>query len=348
MIKPIKKLSRICWNANNWRKPSGIEGKSKNKDSYEYQYGFGHEEWIFDTTKLIDGYHYGYLQSIANHGDRNAVYDISLYTIKSEKNKKTRYWLGDIAEVEAVDEEESRRILGVYKDNGWYDEMKQQLAEAGEDVVVSELDNIDEGFFFVVRFKPQNLKLVTPYTFSHNDPAVPSNYYNLINYISRPNFDGHQRLFEFTSGHRSKKQSGDRNSHLDKYSVNYQHNIIQEGVHQALCAEYGAENVGTELNTGYDSRVDLVVKVTDSSFHFYEIKTATSVRGCIREALGQIIEYVHYREESVNVRKMFVVGSYPPDKDEIRYINKIREEYNIPVYYRQYAMADGILIPHIY
>lgn len=346
MSQPIKKLSRICWNSNDWKKPSGFEGKSKNRDSYEYQYGFGHEEWIFDTTKIIDGYHYAYLQSIANHGDRNAVYDISLYTIKSERSKKVRYWLGEISGVETVDAEESERVLKIYKQNGWYEEMKAQLGAVGAQA--DELDNISTDYFFVIRFKPENLILMTPFSFSHLDPAVPSNYYNLINYISTPGFDGQQRLFEFTPGNSAKKREGYRAGNENGRTINYIHNIIQEGVYAELCLEYGANNVGTELHTGYDSRIDLVVKTDKASFHFYEIKTGTSVRSCIREALGQIIEYVHFREHPISVNKMFVVGSYSPNADEIKYIKKIREEYLIPVYYQQFDIAAGRLVHREY
>lgn len=32
--------------------------------SYEVTPGFGHEEWIFDFTKLIDGYKYSFLQAL--------------------------------------------------------------------------------------------------------------------------------------------------------------------------------------------------------------------------------------------------------------------------------------------
>ncbi|BCV27179.1 hypothetical protein [Shewanella algae] len=60
----MKKIARICWNSNGWITPSGRPGKSSNKDSYEYQNGYGHEEWLLDTTKIIDGYHYGYIKQL--------------------------------------------------------------------------------------------------------------------------------------------------------------------------------------------------------------------------------------------------------------------------------------------
>ncbi|AYH27066.1 MULTISPECIES: hypothetical protein [Pectobacterium] len=333
MNNSIKKLSRICWNSNNWKKPSGYEGKSKNKNSYEYHYGFGHEEWIFDTSKIIDGYHYAYLQSVFNHGNRECVYDISLYTIKTMGNKKVRYWLGEIIHVEAVNPEESKRILKIYKEKGWYDEMKTQLEAVDADS--TEFDRIKKDDFFVIKFKPENLILVTPYSFPYTDPAVPSNYYNLLNYRCQPSFSKLNNTFDFVSGNNDKKGTGNRrNSGID-IEIEYLHNDIQSGIYNSLCLEYGSENVGTENNTGYNSRVDIVVRLNKSSFYFYEIKTNTSVLACIREAIGQVIEYVHFRDNPVNVDKMFIIGIYPPNEDEVRYMKTLREEYNIPIYYRQ-------------
>ncbi len=60
-----EKISRICWNDHNWKRPSGPNGKSRYKDSYENIQGFGHEEWLLDDTMIMpEGYHYGFLESL--------------------------------------------------------------------------------------------------------------------------------------------------------------------------------------------------------------------------------------------------------------------------------------------
>ncbi|WP_261926560.1 hypothetical protein, partial [Vibrio aestuarianus] len=90
----------ICWNSNGWVTPSGRLGKSNNKDSHESQNGYAHEEWLLDTTKIIDGYHYGYIQAIGKHRDTylDQVFDVSLYSINSDT--KQRWWLGEIKNLE--------------------------------------------------------------------------------------------------------------------------------------------------------------------------------------------------------------------------------------------------------
>ena len=95
----LKKIARICWNTNGWTCPSGRIGKSKNKDSYEYKYGFGHEEWLFDIAKTINGYHYGHIQAVASYKE-NLFFDLPLFTINDKT--KQRYWVGEILDVEPV------------------------------------------------------------------------------------------------------------------------------------------------------------------------------------------------------------------------------------------------------
>lgn len=76
--RQTKKIARICWNTNGWTCPSGQIGKSKNKDSYEYKYGFGHEEWLFDIAKTIKGYHYGHIQAVASYKESLPLISLSL------------------------------------------------------------------------------------------------------------------------------------------------------------------------------------------------------------------------------------------------------------------------------
>lgn len=66
---------------------------------------------------------------------------------------------------------------------------------------------------------------------------------------------------------------------------------------------------------------------------------------CLCEALGQVIEYVHFRETPIPVSKMFVVGQYLTNQEEINYIEKLRKEDNIPIYYQYYNLNTDKLSP---
>lgn len=48
-----KKVARIVWNTEGWRKPSGLKGKAGGA-TYERTVGFGHDEWLLDDQPDAD------------------------------------------------------------------------------------------------------------------------------------------------------------------------------------------------------------------------------------------------------------------------------------------------------
>jgi hypothetical protein len=97
-----KRIARICWNSNNWTSPSDLEGKSTSNNSHERKYGYGHEEWLFDYDKVIDGYHYILLQPVENGRKSflNKLFDVRLFSRNSESNKN--FWIGTIKNLEVI------------------------------------------------------------------------------------------------------------------------------------------------------------------------------------------------------------------------------------------------------
>lgn len=123
----MEKIARLCWNTNEWKRPSGRKGKSTNKSSYEKEVGFGHEEWLLDDSKIMpDGYHYGFLEQLNNKSDIHygKVYDIHLYTISPGKQ---RVYLGCLKNAVGVSLNESQEVYTYYQNNGWIEEMKQDV-----------------------------------------------------------------------------------------------------------------------------------------------------------------------------------------------------------------------------
>jgi len=63
-----KRQMRITWNEFNWEKPSGHfwtkENQEKSNVAYENQYGFGHEEWLFNPRYRVNGFQYGYVRGV--------------------------------------------------------------------------------------------------------------------------------------------------------------------------------------------------------------------------------------------------------------------------------------------
>jgi hypothetical protein len=120
------------------------------------------------------------------------------------------------------------------------------------------------------------------------------------------------------------------------------HNELQFALYNHLAAKYGAEGVGTEQNNGAGTRIDLVVR-RDPAYWFYEIKTASSVRGCIREALAQLLEYSFWPGVQ-GAERLVIVGEARPDAESQAYLARLRKMFSLPIYYQHFDMKARVLV----
>lgn len=334
------KIARICWNTQGWTKPSGVEGKSRNKKAYESFTGYGHEEWLLDTDKLINGYHYAYLQAVGAHREAYTgnSYNISIYSINSDT--KQRWWIGTLNNVQVIDENESKKVFKIYKENGWYEKMLAQLRAVDADVKEFK-KNVKPAGFAVIKFKPSDLQLLeTPLEFSHTDPAVTSDYYNLKNKVLDPSLI-YPSGFVFHKGHNEGQASKITSYEKHEATVSLLHNEMQTAIYNQLVDDFGEKNVGTEINAGMGNRIDLVVR-HKNNYSFYELKTNNSVRKCIREAFGQLIEYANFYDD-ISIEKFVIVSPNQSNSEIEDYLSMIRKKYNIPMYYRYFDIDTNTL-----
>ena len=112
--------------------------------------------------------------------------------------------------------------------------------------------------------------------------------------------------------------------------VCYAHRKMQQALKRELIGE-GAE-VGTEHPDGNGRYIDLVAR-RDEAFEFYEIKSGPSPRLCIREALGQLLEY-GYWGDGVQPARLIVVGERPIDSEAEAYLAGLRHKFQLPIHYR--------------
>ncbi|HFI9378723.1 TPA: HNH endonuclease [Vibrio parahaemolyticus] len=154
-----KKAARICWNNNGWKAPSGPEGKSKDKNSFEVNPGYGHEEWLLDFSKVIDGFKYSFLQGVntKNQTYQGSVFYIELYTVVDRKKLS----IGHIKRAECLTRPEAEHAVLTYQHNGWFDVMSDELRTVGADS--SRVIEDDALLNFNIRFKPEDLVLYDSY-----------------------------------------------------------------------------------------------------------------------------------------------------------------------------------------
>jgi hypothetical protein len=111
---------------------------------------------------------------------------------------------------------------------------------------------------------------------------------------------------------------------------------------QALGWAFGRQSVAAEQATGTGFRLDIATKRADK-YWFYEIKTASSARMCIRDALGQLLDYSCW-PGSQEAERLIVVGEPILDAEAAAYLVKLRDHFGLPIYYQQFDLIGGRLV----
>jgi hypothetical protein len=112
------------------------------------------------------------------------------------------------------------------------------------------------------------------------------------------------------------------------------HREIQRRLKEQITAE-GAASFVLEAPIG-DRAIDGVARHGDELW-FYEVKTAATVRGCLREAIGQLLEYSLW-PGATRPHRLIVVGEPALDQLAQAYIDALNESFPVPIFYRQLAL----------
>lgn len=137
--------------------------------------------------------------------------------------------------------------------------------------------------------------------------------------------------FNFKPGHRIKARWAVATVVAQELEMDLRHEAIQAALHDRLAKEHGVDEVGTEQHCPYGMRVDAIVR-HHTGYWLYEIKTSSSPRVCLREAVGQLLEYCLW-PGGVPAEKLIVVGETPLDSDGKAYLAALNGKLSIPVEY---------------
>lgn len=138
--------------------------------------------------------------------------------------------------------------------------------------------------------------------------------------------------FQFESKRTNLAQ--ERTYTLEQKSVNLsvRHSLIQQKMAKILEVQHGPENVSVEQEIS-GKKIDVVLRVGDS-YHFFEIKTSGSAKACIRDAIGQLMEYAYWPGR-VNAEKLVVVGEDEIDEKTKDYLTFVRKQFSLPIEYER-------------
>lgn len=131
------------------------------------------------------------------------------------------------------------------------------------------------------------------------------------------------------------EESFNRNA-ISSVKVNLIHNIIQNSFIKFLRENYPDESVKGERN-----RID-ALKETVSEVHIYEIKPYENAFICIREGIGQLLDYSYHYKTTKEI-KIYIVGPNKPNDNDLKFINAIRSNLKIPFSYIAYDYNSKVL-----
>lgn len=351
----LPKVARLCWNEYNWQRPSGEFGKSVSAGyAFEKDKGYGYEEWLFDMDRVINGVHYGFIQALNKGNHDGKIFDIHLYAIKRTEQKVPEskyYWIGRIKKARVLTTEESSKILKEYKQREWYSHMITELQEVG--VKGFDFTPVKEDKIFNVAFEASSSGYVLfnePIEVKNPKMEISAGYHYVLSDLLKKtsSITNSKGEYKFKSGH-NKTKTGSLNSGYSITVVNKVlfHKEIQEHIFNQLSQEHGESKVGTEVPTGNGTSIDVVLEMDGDRDVFYEVKTAGSALKCIREAMGQILEYSLYPENFL-CSKMIVVGPYEPDTSVKKYLIFLRNKTSLPLYYQAFSSSENILREELY
>ncbi|PIP76557.1 MAG: hypothetical protein COZ80_03825 [Ignavibacteria bacterium CG_4_8_14_3_um_filter_37_9] len=231
----------------------------------------------------------------------------------------------------------------------WNDDIKNGHSKHSSVHSISNEFKCDQKFIFIGKFFNKETHEIT----NEDCRSILETFDELLDlYIFVENEDEKKNLEDFSGKFIFK--SG-KNDYQKKYFVNQiaqsrivdaTHKIIQENIYEGLAKKYGKSNIGTENSSGYGTSIDLVVN-ENGKYVFYEIKTNSSIRKCIREGLPQLLEYSYWPNRNL-ASKLVIVSENKITDDAKKYLNKLRKDFFIPIYYQRYDFLKKDLESNIY
>lgn len=337
------RLMRLTWNKFNWQRPQGHKwSKSKQGNTsiaYENQCGFGHEEWLFNPDFCHDGYQYGYIRGIDGMPyDDLFIEKVILFTIHGET--KVRYLVGELTNVEII--EYPKRVKKLFRQE--LKSVVDQLKEVKADYESFQKD----GFWFNVRFKPENANIYPqliyrPYLEEIKSKIKRFQPFKLtseeveklqIGSLNKPTFN-------FRSGEKDYKDKYQRTEDTSEKNVVRLHSAITRDLvkfHKSVLG-FQAENLSAEMTTLGSRILDFVISENDQ-FSIFEVKTNLSGILNFRQALGQLFEY-SFLDQSVKIKKLVIVGPVSLNVIEKDYLLSLRKLIPIPFEYWAYKKSES-------
>ena len=152
-------------------------------------------------------------------------------------------------------------------------------------------------------------------------------------FVFRQLRDEHGEL-SFNPGHSPRQRGVEIVREAAVAKLSDRHIAIQDVLYAQLVAIHGKGSVATEHGTGTGGWADVLVRREDGSFDLYELKPSDSASDAVRQALGQLLEYVCWSGGLTNAT-MHVVSDAPSDPLTEVYLQELDRRFGLRVSYLQ-------------
>lgn len=326
-MAPLTYLARICWNTRRWTSPAGVAHLAESGGSHASTAGFGHEEWLFDTSRCLDGWHYAYLTPVMRSRSRllnedERVLSILLWT----KDPSRRDWYaGTIHHCEILDDGQASHAFSEYQRRGWLSEMAQEVEGVG--CAAGTLKAPTSAWIFNVRFRPDEAELFDPLRPILPGDAGPPAYYYTLYRAQR----GHARQWNRRAPRiEPKATSSSVRQAIKSALITREHDALQNHITAVLREHYGRAAVVTEADW-VDVRCD-----DGQHLHYIEVKSAPSARAALREAIGQLLEYTYYDKTIRDqVPRLHVMAPGALTQEDCSYLAALETRVGLRLQYHQ-------------
>ena len=339
-----RRIMRLTWNEYNWHKPSGHlwkkEKQGNNKVAHENQYGYGHEEWLFNPRYEIDGFQYGYIRGVEKAKIKNNTIDeLYLYT-KAPSGEF--YLVGKVLNVQKISAIQlPSRISKLFKKH--HKETLEELKAVKADY--PELSRYP--LRPILKYKIEDAEIL--------DEPIPLNldkstYKRFIPYTIKPEVDKELQnkittspSLIFLEGKSERQKTYSRVTQKNKKDITSLHVEIAKQLLNYLRKSFPKSKLSLERSNINGKIIDLLEKDKIGEYVFYEIKTNSSALRNIREALGQILEYA-LLDSSITPKKLVIIGPSSFSKTEAKYFNRLKSNISINLEYWFYDKKKNIFL----
>lgn len=324
----IARLARISYNSSGWKRPTGDARKYETPGTYNYEHGFGHEDWLFRADWLIDGWRYAFIQGLNN--SRKACLgqplDVTLYTLQPDKRRRLAATINGL---ETLSDEQAKEALDAFRAKGWLRIMQEEVrAIDGNANALGDpkwAENV-----LNVRYRLENVDFYPPDTFLPDDDWIRDRHRYMLYAFDE---ERRTRIERSLPARRGIQQASEQRRLFRRGTkpVEYtpEHGRMQKKLLEELEYEYGEGNVWLEKDF-VDARVE-----TEKELIYFEIKTDLDPRAVIRQAIGQILEYAYHPiRTGRQPDRLVIVGRNKLTGDDKEYLRRLCEEFDLPLSYR--------------